>query len=142
MSIISNHHPEVIDTVNADAQEGERPAPWDRPVSDSEINTMARHFNVVGAEEDDEELVILTGPSTLSRPAEKPDTVTVRRSALEAYQAANDRLWGFLDGLQRELERTQTCGPCAVERLSQSLRRKLEELDAAAQAWSRNKHAV
>jgi hypothetical protein len=140
MSVVSNHEPETIDELNG-IQEG-RPRDWDRPLTDAEINRMARHFNVVGADEDDEELLILTGPPTLSRPAEKPDMVTVNREALEAYQAANDRLWGFLDGLQRELGRTQTCGPCAVERLSQLLKRKLEEMDQVAREWSARKYAV
>jgi hypothetical protein len=115
MSRVSNHHPEVIDEANG-TQEG-RPREWDAQPTDTEINAMARHFHVVGPEEDDEELVILEGPPATYRPAEKPNTVTVNREVLETYQAAQDRFWGLIDGVQRELERTQTCGPCAVERL-------------------------
>jgi hypothetical protein len=123
MSIISNHRPEVIQAVNAAAQEGERPEPWDQP---------AAHY-------DPDEDIRLVGP--VARLWDEPaDTVTVNREALEAYQAAHDRLWGFLDGLCHELD--VTVGPCTVERLSQLLRRKLDEMDQVAKAWSRDKHAV
>jgi hypothetical protein len=125
-----------------DEQQEGRPAAWDQRPSDAEINAMARHFNVVSADEHDEELVILEGPPAPYRHAEKPNTVTVNQEALDAYQAANDRFWGLIDGVQRELERTQTCGPCAVERLSQLLKRKLEEMDQVAREWSSRKYAV
>jgi hypothetical protein len=71
---------------------------------------------------------------------EPAETVTVNREAPEAYQAAQDRLWGFLDGLCHELD--LTVGPCTVERLSQLLRRKLDEMDQVAREWSARKYAV
>jgi hypothetical protein len=98
----------------------------------------AVRFGQPAAGYDPDEDIRLVGPAV--RLWDEPaDTIVVNREALEAYQAAHDRLWGFLDGLQRELERTQTCGPSAVERLSQSLRRKLAEMDTVAREFTRCK---
>jgi hypothetical protein len=143
MSIISNHHPDVIDAVNG-TQEG-RPREGDQPPMDAEILEMARQaavrFGQPATDYDPDEDIVLVGPA--ARLWDEPaDTVTVNREALETYQAAQDRFWGLIDGVQRELERTQTCGPCAVECLSQLLKRKLQEMDAVAREFSRNKHAV
>jgi hypothetical protein len=95
----------------------------------------------LGPDADDEEYIRIVGPRPY-RPEEarRANGVTVSREALEAYQAANDRFWGFLHGIQREL--AQTSGPCCIERLSQLLRRKLVEMDQAALDWQRDKYAV
>jgi hypothetical protein len=140
MSRVSNHHPEVIDAVNG-TQEG-RPRQWDQPPTDAAILEMARQaavrFGQPATEDDVDADIRLVGPAV--RLWDEPaGTIVVNREALEAYQAAQDRLWGFLDGLCHELD--VTVGPCTVERLAQLLRRKLDEMDQVAKAWSRDKGA-
>ncbi len=44
MSQCSNHFPEVIEQMNAAAQEGERPPEWDLPPTDEELEAMAQAF--------------------------------------------------------------------------------------------------
>jgi hypothetical protein len=141
MSIISNHRPEVIDAQNG-TQEG-RPREWDQPPTDAEILEMARQaavrFGQPATDYDPDEDIVLVGPAARLYDPEPVPAVVVNALALETYVLANDRFWGLIDGVQRELERTQTAGPCAVERLSQLLRAKLQEMDQVAKVWQQNK---
>jgi hypothetical protein len=115
MSTVSNHHPEVIDELNA-----ERPEAWDQVPSEEELDLMARYYG------EDSPLEVPAGP-----------TAHTAAAADEQFMI----LWGFADGLQRDLSRTSDLHHIKSH-LAPMLRRKLDSSLQEYEAASRQRRSA